>query len=183
MQKRCVRMPPHTHTRTWTGENPICGDREKSWGQPILLSISSKSPLSPVHCSYNLAPLVLPLTGSPVRFPPRRSSNSGGHVAQIELVTVQESHHCTTVKLLSAPIWSETIGKHEYTPECARSLASWDKELRSGNENSTIYEAVRSYGCHFMESISICGFFSLQQLLLSLGFGLVVVFCQTGTGG
>lgn len=123
MQKRCARTHLHEHIHTCTVENRIRGDREKSRGQPILLSISSKSPLSPVHCSYNLALLILPsppLTGSPGRFLPRRSSNSGRHVAQIELVTVQESHHCAAVKVLSASIWSETIAKHEYAPECAR---------------------------------------------------------------
>lgn len=40
-----------------------------------------------------------------------------------------------------------------------RSLVSWDKEMRSGIGNHRFYEALRSYGCHFMESNSICGLF------------------------
>lgn len=48
---------------------------------------------------------------------------------------------------------------HEYTLECMKSLASWDKEMRSEIENNRIYEAVRSCGCHFIDNNSICGLF------------------------
>ena len=61
-------------------------------------------------------------------------------------------------KLLSAPIWNKTI--HEYKLECP----SWGKEMRREIENNRVYDAVRSCGRYFIDSNSLCGFFSNNSL-------------------
>lgn len=60
------------------------------------------------------------------------------------------------VKLLSATIWNKTIWIHEYTPAWMKGFVSWDKERFSEIQK---YEAVRSCGCHFIDSNSMCGLF------------------------
>lgn len=132
-------------------------ERRAEGSASSFFSISSKSPLSLPCAAAITRPRPQPPTGSSGGDSSHGEVlNSGRHVAQIELVTVQECRRCTAVKLPSASICSKTIGECEQTSECAESPSSWDKEKRSGNENNGVYEAARRYGCHFMENIPIC---------------------------
>lgn len=113
---------------------------------PILPS-SSKSPLPPLCSSHNLVSVTTPPL---CVIPPTTNSNTTRHTCPNWVgygSRVPPSH----IKLLSASIRNKTMAWNALPLGVKR----WGGEIA----NNRIYEALRCYGCLFIDSTSICGLF------------------------